>query len=815
MLNYYFDLLTSPFVKTTKAKLGWIAAATVFLASLFSFIFSFPALAAPGDETTPGSLTLVPTIECIGVIVEYTGDNNQNNSAVLEYRELASDWKSAPQMYADRGRGEYRGSIFWLTANTDYEVKVTFIDSADGVSGTNPVQATTKTRNDSPPSNGDTYYVATNGSDSNPGTDALPFKTIQKAANTVAAGDTVYIRTGTYNEFVDIESSGTENNYITFMNYNSESVTLTGGGTQDSVIYIETQNYIRIKGLTIRSTTWGSIVISGCNDIIVEDCTFIHDTAESESGAIMLYDDTEKCLIQRNNFHITAPYQENNQHAVYRWRAGGGHVFRHNTIDTANNALQDGWGGGPEDVTGYSQDSDLYGNTIIGANDDGLQPEGGNVNVRVWNNRIENGLMGIGSCPTLLGPIYIFRNVIINKNFYSESGGGGMYKLGDSSYGRIYSYHNTYYTTQDSHNGYTVTNGGFGNMVSRNNIIHAGRYVIEFGHTFDIEDHDFDYDNLYTTDPDRFVKWGDWKPLSLDAFQSGSGQEPNGMSANSQFANPDSGDFTLQETSPCIDKGTILLGFNDANSPWPYKGLAPDLGAYEYDSGAPTNDPPVAVNDDYSTNQDTVLDVTAPGVLSNDTDPEGSQLTAVKVSDPAHGTLILNANGSFSYTPSSGYTGTESFTYTANDGYVNSDTATVTITVNSDNGTNLQQKKLCFIATAAFGSPLHPMVRILQDFRDKYLMPSRLGQRMVDFYYRHSPKIASLIAKHRALKLVVCICLLPLVGFSYSLLHFGPAMTAVMLLVISAAPFICKWNWRKRRKGDDSVPGSHVVNFIR
>lgn len=597
MLDHYFNLLTSLFVKTTKAKLGRIAAASVFLASLISFIFSFSALAAPGDETTPGSLTLVPTIECIGVVVEYTGDNNQNNSAVLEYRESGGDWKSAPQMYADRGRGEYRGSIFWLAANTDYEVKVTFIDSADGVSGTNPVQATTKTRNDSPPSNGNTYYVATNGSDSNPGTDALPFKTIQKAANTVAAGDTVYIRTGTYNEFVDIESSGTENNYITFINYNGESVTLTGGGTLDTVIYIETQNYIRIKGLTIRSTTWGSIVISGCNDIIVEDCTFIHDTAQSESGAIMLYDGTEKCLIQRNIFHITSPNQVDNQHAVYRWRAGGGHVFRHNTVDTANNALQDGWGGGPEDVTGYSQDSDLYGNTIIGANDDGLQPEGGNVNIRVWNNRIENGLMGIGSCPALLGPIYIFRNVIINKDFYSESGGGGMYKLGDSSYGRIYSYHNTYYTTQDSHNGYTVTNGGFGNMVSRNNIIHAGRYTIEFGHDYDIEDHDFDYDNLYTTDPDRFVKWGDWKPLSLDAFQSGSGQESHGMSTDSKFANPAGGDFTLQETSPCIDKGVIIPGFNDANSPWPYSGTAPDLGAYEYDSGAAVDTtPPVRSN---------------------------------------------------------------------------------------------------------------------------------------------------------------------------------------------------------------------------
>ncbi len=125
------------------------------------------------------------------------------------------------------------------------------------------------------------------------------------------------------------------------------------------------------------------------------------------------------------------------------------------------------------------------------------------------------------------------------------------------------------------------------------------------------------------------------------------------------------------------------------------------------------------------------------------------------------------------------------------------------IIVNSDLSikANFEHRTLCFIATVAFDSPFHPKVRTFQDFRDKYLLPSRLGQKMIDFYYRHSPKIASLIAKHRGLKLVVRFGLLPLFAFSYSMLRFGPAITAVMLLVISVLPTVCIRNcWRRLKR---------------
>ena len=69
------------------------------------------------------------------------------------------------------------------------------------------------------------------------------------------------------------------------------------------------------------------------------------------------------------------------------------------------------------------------------------------------------------------------------------------------------------------------------------------------------------------------------------------------------------------------------------------------------------------------------------GVLANDTDADGDTLTATKVGDPAHGTVALNANGSFTYTPTSGYFGPDSFTYTASDGVASSSTTTVSLTI--------------------------------------------------------------------------------------------------------------------------------------
>ena len=95
-------------------------------------------------------------------------------------------------------------------------------------------------------------------------------------------------------------------------------------------------------------------------------------------------------------------------------------------------------------------------------------------------------------------------------------------------------------------------------------------------------------------------------------------------------------------------------------------------------SVTPVNDAPVAVENSYEGLEDAAL---SSNVLGNDSDVEGEALTAVLVNGPSHGALTLNPDGSFTYTPASNYSGTDTFTYRASDGTGLSNVATVTITI--------------------------------------------------------------------------------------------------------------------------------------
>lgn len=96
------------------------------------------------------------------------------------------------------------------------------------------------------------------------------------------------------------------------------------------------------------------------------------------------------------------------------------------------------------------------------------------------------------------------------------------------------------------------------------------------------------------------------------------------------------------------------------------------------------NGAPVAVSDAYSAFED--VDLTpGTGVLNNDTDPDNDPLAAEIVANPQHGTVALNANGTFTYHPNADYQGGDAFTYRASDGTLTSNTATVTITVQQVN----------------------------------------------------------------------------------------------------------------------------------
>ncbi|MCU7800213.1 MAG: cadherin-like domain-containing protein [gamma proteobacterium symbiont of Lucinoma myriamae] len=99
------------------------------------------------------------------------------------------------------------------------------------------------------------------------------------------------------------------------------------------------------------------------------------------------------------------------------------------------------------------------------------------------------------------------------------------------------------------------------------------------------------------------------------------------------------------------------------------------------------NSAPVALDDNYSTEQDSPLSIIASGVLSNDSDADADAMTAQLVSTSSNGSLTLNVDGSFNYSPDTGFNGSDSFTYQAKDTVGDlSNTATVLITVTATGG---------------------------------------------------------------------------------------------------------------------------------
>ncbi len=108
---------------------------------------------------------------------------------------------------------------------------------------------------------------------------------------------------------------------------------------------------------------------------------------------------------------------------------------------------------------------------------------------------------------------------------------------------------------------------------------------------------------------------------------------------------------------------------------------------------------PVALNDNYSTGINDTLIVSAPGVLGNDFD---DAVNAVKINDPAHGSVKLNTDGSFAYFPAPGFAGRDSFTYEANNGHNQSNMATVTIYIHTKatGYKNLMDKKVNAVPVA-------------------------------------------------------------------------------------------------------------------
>jgi len=108
----------------------------------------------------------------------------------------------------------------------------------------------------------------------------------------------------------------------------------------------------------------------------------------------------------------------------------------------------------------------------------------------------------------------------------------------------------------------------------------------------------------------------------------------------------------------------------------------------------------------------------------------------------------------------------------------------------------------CFIATAAYGTPMAEEIQVLREFRDQYLLTNPLGQAFVDFYYRVSPPMAEFITEHPGLKPIVRAGLMPAVAMSTIIVNTTPAEKAAIVgLLVLVSVAVAIWVVSRRGRG--------------
>jgi hypothetical protein len=224
------------------------AAVVIFLAALSTF-----ALGQVSVTISPSVVTMA-TLATGSFTATVAGSSN---SAVTWQVNGVSGGNSTSGLVSTTVLGTANEAIYLAPSNVPCptSVSVTAVSQADSTKS-----ATATVTIQLPSRSGVTYYVSTSGNDNNPGTLSLPWRTIQKAANTVKAGDTVQVRAGTYTEIVAMKTSGNATSgYITFENYPGELPVVDGtglsvGSGQTGLFNLEGAfNYIVIQGFEIRN----------------------------------------------------------------------------------------------------------------------------------------------------------------------------------------------------------------------------------------------------------------------------------------------------------------------------------------------------------------------------------------------------------------------------------------------------------------------------------------------------------------------------------------------------------------------------------
>lgn len=320
---------------------------------------------------------------------------------------------------------------------------------------------------------------------------------------------------------------------------------------------------IRVKGDPKPINFDAGVHLDGTSEVVVERC-WIHDPrgrANAWKGPTW-----------------TFTHPEGPQGLFVRCK--GGTVVRWNDLTGTqehrwNDAIE-GKGNGSVDGS-FARDADIHGNLLMGGNDDGIELDGGQSNVRFWGNRIEATFCGISTAPNLLGPSWIFRNLVAELGDDRGRVGAAVKNGGGTTWtrGTTFFLHNTMMVR-----GRGIAGVGYGkgakNDADRKRFIGVSRnnLLVSVGTRPGISDPvgdprcDFDHDLLASTAT----------PDGAGILEAAAGQESHGLIAAARLVAPECGDYRLQPDSPGCGLGdplTIATGF----APLPQSGSSPDPGA--------------------------------------------------------------------------------------------------------------------------------------------------------------------------------------------------------------------------------------------
>ncbi len=416
------------------------------------------------------------------------------------------------------------------------------------------------------------YYVAKNGNDNNPGTEAQPWRTITKAADTAIAGDTVYVKEGTYNEKILIKNSGRPSNYITFAAYPGDNVTIDGMGIslglRDGLVQIDGSGYINLSGFRIINSKFMGVMVtrdyyetnSTPTNITIEK-NYISNIASSaiyiEDGKDITIDGNEitkaqtmeglshqtyetLSLVNVSGFEIknNKLYQNNAESIDAKDGSSNGRIY-HNDISRHQSAgiYIDAW-------NRTSHDIEIFSNIIHDGRDSGrgialaVENGGSLKNVKAFNNVIyRNAATGMDISWYSKGPvdnILITGNTIYNNGQVNDWGGG-----------------------------ISVDYNSATNVIIRNNIVSKNNhYSIRVRDAGAVVDH-----NLI----DGYIG---------EQYET---RDSYNIEGDPQFVNPANADFHLKSTSPAIGMGSSdsapVTDFDGNSRP---TGAGYDIGAFEY-----------------------------------------------------------------------------------------------------------------------------------------------------------------------------------------------------------------------------------------